>query len=64
MKMCKISSSFQIRGHISNHAYSFGVQYAETAVSENPYLLPIIGDVFIYAFGGPIFFRERKIESM
>lgn len=64
MKMCKISSSFQIRGHISNHAYSFGVQYAETAVSENPYLLPIIGHVFIYAFGGPIFFWERKIESM
>ena len=62
-KMCKISSSFQIRGHLDYHVYSFGVQYAEAGDSENAYLVTIISHVFTYAFGGPFFFWERKIVS-
>ena len=61
-KMCKISSSFQIRGHLDYHVYSFGVQYAEAGDSENAYSVTI-SHVFTYAFGGSFFFWERKIVS-
>ena len=48
---------------INYHVYSFGVQYAEAEVGWNAYLVTFICHVFIYAFGGPFFFWERKIVS-